>query len=711
MIDHNSTPQDSPSPPRRGPASWLQAQWFGCLFLALIGFIVRIPALQGEPVWDDDYLVRSNPMIKSPVLILETFRHYLFQDTYSAHYRPVQNISYALDYLIWNNNFYGFHLTSLLCHVTAGLLLYLLLQQLLPRLKTAPPGLNSSPAANDDNNRPRLIAFLVSALWMVHPVHSAAIDYVSGRADSLAFLFACTAWLLFLKAQCFTRVSARAGTFAAAWFCALLALCSRESGLIWVAIFCTFTFAFDNALKRRLKWSALAGCVGLLGVYWVLRLLPGPPSLPQDPGDLTPPLYRIVLMFRALADYARLLVFPGNLHMDRTVYNPKAYQSEAGRWIAIEHEYLSIAGLFVLVALIGFSMRRGTGWSLRLLGVVWFGIAFLPISNLIDLNATVAEHWLYLPSVGLLIFLAGCVLALPLRFQRAAMALGCLAILALGTRSLYRSSDWVSNERLARQTLQAGGTTLRMVLLLGQAQVARGDYAGAERLLRRAVEIAPDYPMARNNLADVLARQGKKKEAEDMFAHSTQSAVVDRKGYPRTWIAALNLSQMRYKEKDAEGAIAVLDRARREYPDIWDVISAESELLRETNRTDAALDLVQNFARRNWWHYRAWAGYGRLLAQRGEVEPAVAALRQASWLDIHETAALNLIAMIRLRENKLTEAWQTQRRAVSRQPDEPRQFLLLSNILDQMGRADEARAALAEVSRLKTLAGANTAQN
>jgi Flp pilus assembly protein TadD len=67
--------------------------------------------------------------------------------------------------------------------------------------------------------------------------------------------------------------------------------------------------------------------------------------------------------------------------------------------------------------------------------------------------------------------------------------------------------------------------------------------------------------------------------------------------------------------------------------------------------------------------------------------------------------------MMRMRQNHLDDAWRTQRRAVARQPDEPRQYLLLSDILDKMGRNDEARAALAQVSRLRELAGAKTAQN
>jgi Flp pilus assembly protein TadD len=49
-----------------------------------------------------------------------------------------------------------------------------------------------------------------------------------------------------------------------------------------------------------------------------------------------------------------------------------------------------------------------------------------------------------------------------------------------------------------------------------------------------------------------------------------------------------------------------------------------------------------------------------------------------------------------------------QERAIARQPDEPRQYILLAQILEKMGRDDEAHAALAQVNRLQALAKAQT---
>jgi Flp pilus assembly protein TadD len=69
------------------------------------------------------------------------------------------------------------------------------------------------------------------------------------------------------------------------------------------------------------------------------------------------------------------------------------------------------------------------------------------------------------------------------------------------------------------------------------------------------------------------------------------------------------------------------------------------------------------------------------------------------------------MAIVRMGQNRFEDACRTQRIALSRQPDQPRQYLLLSNILDKMGRSDEARAALAHVAQLRTLASSEKAPN
>ncbi len=679
------------------------AHWFRCLVLGLVAILVHLPALQGPRIWDDQYLSRDNPFIKSPLLIPEAFRHYLFLDSFSAHYRPVQNVSFIFDYFFWNMDEFGFHLTNVLLHAGSGILLYFLLQQLLASLF-----LRRLPIPARDREQTQIgwifnSAFLLSVLWVVHPVHSAAVDYISGRADSLAFLFAAAGWLMFLKAQSVSRPVLRFTVYGLAASSGLLALLSREIACIWIILFIAHLLFMEKGIWFQPRLGAVICCVAIFVIYAGLRQLPGERSTSPPQAGWTAPV-RAVLMARALGDYGRLMIFPANLHMERTVVDPASWHTNAEWRKTISGEYLSILGLLLFAVFVYGAIKKGRGQSLRIFGGGWFITAYLPISNIVQLNATVAEHWLYLPVVGFLIFLFGCVIELPIHYQRLAPAIALIIAGTLSARSFMRSGDWANEEIFYQRTLAAGGESTRVAVNLAQVYARRGDYTVAEKMLRRVLEITPDYPTARVNLGNILLHEGKSAEAETLFRSLFNADARVSKEYPRTWMAAVNLAYVRHKTGDDDGAFAVLARAQAAHPGIWELISYEAELRRETAGPEAALPLVRNFAREHWWHYGSAVALGRLYAEMGDVARADTALSCASWLDVHDAEALHLIALIKLRQNHLEEAFRVQRRAVSRQPDQPSQYVLLSNILERMGRNDEARAALAQVSRLRALA-------
>ncbi|MEY2500678.1 MAG: protein O-mannosyl-transferase [Verrucomicrobiota bacterium] len=675
--------------------------WVRCVILALLGFAVHFPSLQGQLIWDDQYLAHDNPLIKSPLLVLENFRHYLFVGTYSTHYRPVQNVSYIVDYLIWNNDPYGFHLSNVLCHVASAVLLFLLLEKLLAGL------VENGGATFGRRSIVAAAAFCVALLWVVHPVHSAAVDYISGRADSLAFFFSCGAWLLYLRARALSRRLVRVTLFFLAGISLLLGLCSRESAFLWLLVFLVHLFAFEKRLVLRSKFLVAIACLCVAASYAGLRHLAESGAATTPAMGWSAPV-RATLILRALGDYGRLLSWPTKLHMERTVFDVDSLQSNPGWRNEIGIEYLSIGGLLMASILLIGSCRKGCARPVRAFGAAWFFLAFLPVSNLFDLNATVAEHWLYLPSVGFLIFAAGCCLDFSRSFLRFAPPLACIAALALGARSYVRSTDWVDDETFYRRTVEAGGTSIRVALNLGQIYSLRGEYAQAEVLYRKILKISPEYLIARTNLGDALFHQGKMVEANALFAAAKQAADKDRNENPRSWIAALNLAHMRYKENDFEGALAVTTQALADYPGTWELVSYQAELTRRLCGPDAALPLMRGFADRHWWHAGAFMALGRLWTAQGDVEKAEAAFRHASWLDIHDAESLNLIVAIKVGQNQLDAACEIQRRAVARQPDQPRQYLLLSDILEKMGRHDEAQAVIANVQVLEALAKSQT---
>jgi predicted Zn-dependent protease len=138
---------------------------------------------------------------------------------------------------------------------------------------------------------------------------------------------------------------------------------------------------------------------------------------------------------------------------------------------------------------------------------------------------------------------------------------------------------------------------------------------------------------------------------------------------------------------------------------VWELVGRESELLRRTQGPLPALHLVENYVQQNWWHHAAWLAEGRLYAENNDAVQATHALRYAAMLDIHDVNALNLLAQISLRENRLDDALAAQRRAVAREPYQPRQYLMLAEVLDKLGRTDEAQKARDKVVRLQAMAG------
>jgi len=655
------------------------------LVLVLATFGVYAPAFSGTLIWDDAYLVGENPFFRSPVFGLEVFRHYLFFDSFSTYYRPVQNWSYILDYWLWRGLPLGYHLTNATLHAGAAGLLYLLLRRLLPTL------------LGKDARTP-LIAALVALVWVVHPIHNAAVAYISGRADSLAAFFALLAWLLVLRAGECAALWKKAGLRGLAAAAMLLALCSKEIALIWLALGVGHLWWKGQAGVRG-KLLTTAAVLIVLGLYAVLHSLPAPRT-PMENGPPEPFAARTLLMLRALGDYTGLMFFPATLHMERTVTDPIATQS-AALWRAHPRgEWLSILGLLTLVAGTILCRSRATGRELRWAGAAWFVLAFLPISNLFPLNAEVAEHWIYLASIGFILFGAGAMLALPARAQRWALAATFLFVAGLGARTTVRSGDWVDAETFYRRTLAAGGISPRVVLTLAGLYGQRGEWVAQENLLRRLLERHPDFAPAKIQLGVCLARQQRAPEAADVLTVPPAEAAETARRFPRTWPAALQLAQLRAAAGDPQTARAIAREASERFPETWNVVRFESELIAKDEGAAAAVSAVEKYALQNWWHLEARLELARLYTRAGAAEQAIAAYRFARRLDLYDSRPDAGIAQVELARNRPDAALAAQAAAIARNPDLPAPYLELGRMLQQLGRPDDSAAAVRKAQQL-----------
>jgi tetratricopeptide (TPR) repeat protein len=587
------------------------------LILLVVVFISYAPAVRNGFVWDDTALILRDPLIRSWRLIPEGFNHFLFVDaTASDFYRPIQRLSYTIDYAAFAFRPGPYHVTSLLWHSLAAIALLFFAEELLL-------------AFGIERRRCQLIALGVALVWAVHPVQSAAVVYISGRADPLAAAFGFLGLFLLLRAS--RALGPRKLLFLVGSAAALLlSAFSKESGLIFSAIGLIFFLWKKNWADL---WKTVAVVEFVSTIYFNLRF-----GAEHNPAPrLTPPppvLVRPIIVARAVAEYAGLILFPLNLHMDRDVETQPSGFSEGSLARAAWRELQTLLGLILIAAFVYWMLRARKRNPAVFIALLFALIAYLPVSGVVALNATAAEHWIYLPTAFLFLAVALEIagLAETLRSRRpgvAAAATGLLAlwVIFLGARTFVRTFDWKDQRRFLQRAIAHGGDSARMLINLGALELSEGKLEDATVHLHAALEKKPGQPLAVINLAAVALKQNDFKLARDLLTRATQMPLVDAEAHQL--LAVL--------ENKQSGKVDVMRMrlASRTGPPNWSIEKRYIQLLDETGGTTAAINELLNCLGTQWYRAESWKLLSDLHAKLGHSSKAAGALAQARAYDVH----------------------------------------------------------------------------
>ncbi len=437
-------------------------------------------------VWDDTALILRDPLIRHWRLLPDAFDEFLFLDaTASDFYRPIQRVTFTADYALWGITRVpqssrtnapdtgdvadtqavlaaaqpGWHFTSVLIHALAAVALLVFLRVWL--------GESGGPWA-----------LAGALLWAVHPLHTSAVTYVSGRADPLAALFIFSALALIAKSH--AGGGLKSGDRLAAWqiifaaMCCLLALLSKEAGVAGLTLW--LVWLLGKARASRASWLAFAAAVVVVvGAYFSLRVAAG--RTPPPPSTKTTILVeRAGLFTKAVAEYSKLFVAPHDLHMERDITHKPAAQVAVGA--------LLLAGF---VGWAQWARRKAPDASVAL---ACAGVAWLPVSNIFTLNSTMAEHWLYVPSAFLVAALV--ITARVVRWRLLpVVAGGWLVFLAVQT--WQQQAYWKDQATFFHSTLERAGRGKRMLGNLAGLELAMGHTEKAESLLDEAIALDPTF--------------------------------------------------------------------------------------------------------------------------------------------------------------------------------------------------------------------------
>src|SRR5881628_897872 len=189
-----SRPQHSQPPPHERPEpvarallqGWLS--WLVPVVIALITSAAFLPTLQNQFVsWDDDKNFLENPHYRG---LSWTHLHWMWT-THLGHYIPLTWMTLGLDYLLWGMNPVGYHLTSLLLHVTNAVVFFFVVRWLLTRALPSPSERGYALAVS---------AGVAALVFAIHPLRVESVAWVTERRDVLSGLFYLVAILLYLRA-------------------------------------------------------------------------------------------------------------------------------------------------------------------------------------------------------------------------------------------------------------------------------------------------------------------------------------------------------------------------------------------------------------------------------------------------------------------------------------------------------------------------------
>lgn len=455
------------------------------LAIAVLGFAIYANALNGDFLWDDYHLVKNNVYIRDWSNMASVFTEHVGSGGMRKYhfYRPMQILTYAIDHSIWGLNVFGFHLTNVILHILAAICVYWLILIVF---------------------KDKMLAGIASILFVAHPLHTEAISYMSGRPDPLASLFLLLAVIFYVK-----QTAAPKRYYPAA--CVLsfaLALLSREASLILPLLLLAYHLTSGAKPDKPLS----AALVATAAVYIFLRLTAFKSMLPQDVGNATV-FDRLPGSFVALANYARLLVAPVNLHMGY------------GRKLFAWHDPQAIAGVAIFITCIFIAVKKRRKIEILSFSIFWFFIALFPYCNIAyPINAYMAEHWLYLPSIGVFLLAAKGLLLLRERLNSKAIVVMIMA----GLLSFYiftgvkQNTYWSDPFLFYNRTLEFVKDSPEVYNNLGVIYGKRGDYKTAIELFHAAKEIAIDYADPYFNLGKAYNETGKKRESVTYYMEALE---------------------------------------------------------------------------------------------------------------------------------------------------------------------------------------------
>ena len=441
----------------------------------LVGAVVLayLPALSGDFLWDDDAHV-TRPDLRS----LHGLARIWFDLGATQQYYPLLHSAFWLEHRAWGNATVGYHLVNLVLHATSAWVLLVILRRL------HVPG-----------------ATLAALVFALHPVHVESVAWIAEQKNTLSTAFYLGSLLMYLR---FDEGRRRTDYALASALFVLGLLTKTVVATLPGALLVVLWWRRGRLESRRdllplMPWFALGAAAGLLTAWIESRLLGA-----EGAAFAFTLAERSALAGRVVWFYLGKLLWPADLTF---IYPRWTIGAPGGPQL--------LPPLAALAVLAAFWRVRGRWRAPLAVSLLFLGSLF-PVLGFVNVYpfvfSFVADHFVYLPSLGIVSAMAALLAGLRARldgFARRAAEVGCVAIVTtLGALTWRQSHVFRDPRALYQATLARNPGCYLCLNNLGTLSVGAGRLDDAVDLFSQALRIEPDSAEAHANLGNLLLKSG-----------------------------------------------------------------------------------------------------------------------------------------------------------------------------------------------------------
>jgi len=437
--------------------------------IIFLGLLIYGFSLFNGFVWDDEVVFQNSI---SP-----------FDSTY---YRPVTSVIRSTIYNIFGPRPFFFHFFQLIFHIVTAVFIYYLFKRFFKET----------------------LSLILALIFLVHPANVEAVSFASAMQEVLFTLTGLTGLYLFISSKNLSIAKIFLSTVIL-----LIALLMKETAIVFfVLVFCYLFLFKKNKQNVLINYSILI--VILLMTYLLVRISGGNLYIH---GQGLFPIMRVSFITRLMnipliiKYYLGMFFFPINLAI-------------AQHWVIKLPSFINfflplILEVLLFLTAVIYSLKKKD--KIFAFFFLWFLVGLLPHLQIIPLNMTVAERWLYFPMIGLLGMMGSIIKISNIKYQisKILFSLAIIIISILSIRSFIRTLDWRNGLALFGHDIKKT-SSFDLQNNFGTELFRVGRYDEAKKYFKISTELAPYWWVNWNNLGAIYEREKNYQKAAEYYQKS-----------------------------------------------------------------------------------------------------------------------------------------------------------------------------------------------